>query len=173
MKSAAGIVSAALFAMTENDSDACSTPVLGEEYGNDKSRREGGTGEVDGVVAQAAGMLKSGSQQAIDDSPEKGGAEHRKAELRQQEIGPLASCADNDDCDEGKDGADDGDSAVLAGCDPTACGDEVRVPAHGLTKFAADRVSSSFGERCRSSGEQNIASVRQKNERRGADGGDR
>ena len=68
-----------------------------------------------------------------------------------------------------RDGADDGDAAVLAGSNPPARGDQVRIAAECLTKLAAHGVSGSFGESCRSPRKKNIAGVRQKYKRRGDD----
>ena len=79
-----------------------SAPVLGKEHGDGEGGGKGGAGEVDGIVTQAAGTLKGGSQQAVDDGSEEGSIEHGKAELRQQKIGPLAGGADDEDGTEGQ-----------------------------------------------------------------------
>ena len=123
-----------------------SAPALQEEDADGEGGGEGRAGEVHGVVAEAVGRFEGCSQQAVDEGSEEGGAQGGPVEAGNQQIGPLAAEADDDDGGEREDGAGEGDSAVLTGRDLAPGGDQPRAAAESLAEFTADRVTGSFGQ---------------------------
>ena len=123
-----------------------SVPALGEEDGDGEGGGECGAGEVDSVVAEAAGAFEGGSEEAVEDGSEECGGEDGPEIAGGEKTGPLAGRAGNEDGAEREDGSGRGDAAILAGSDRAKRGDEAGTSSEGLAEFAANGVSGGFGE---------------------------
>ena len=76
------------------------------------------------LLPRRSGTFQGCSQQAIDEGPEEGRAQDGPVETGEQQVGPLAADADDDDGGREQRCAGDSDAAIPTGCDLAPGGDQ-------------------------------------------------